>query len=582
VTFGRSLVCLCLISACSGTAAEQPARPQSGCGSAVVAISQIQGTGAASPFVGQTLQVEGVVTAHTLGNSGEPGFYLESEAPDADPASSEGLLVLAPREQLRPEPGRRTWLRGRVAELRGVTALDAVEVISDCGAARHQPSSIEVAGLRGTDAGAAAERWENMWVRSDEIWTLLDASHARSRGEVTGILGNRPYAEGHELYNSSPEAALPYWVIRDTALAERAWTLPSPSGLDLRAGARATQLSGIVQLESGVKSILATSGVDWQSPTVTPPPSPRPRQLRVAALNVHNYFVQLGSLGATTQLELDRQRQKLVSALLGLDADIVGLVELENRELSSASDLARAVNERLGADRRYELSRSLPPPGSAISVGLLYRPLRARPLGEAWFDESAIFRRAPLFQSFAVGAVTLSVGVVHLKSKRCDGEDPDSNASGEGCGATTRLAEVRQLLERTRDLPPPSSSERLLLIGDFNCNPREAPVQTLLQNGWGDLLAELPATDRYSYVYQGRASLLDYAFGTPALESALSYAAIWHVNADEPMYRDYRVENPSDPGLTSQATGDEYTPDAARSSDHDPILVDLDLAGLPD
>lgn len=579
MTFGRFLVYLCALNACSATTAVDPPQRQSGCGSAVVAISQIQGTGATSPFVGQTLHVDGVVTADAPEETGEPGFYMESPTHDTDAMSSEGLFVIMPPEQVRPELGRRIWLRGRVAERRGVTALEAVEVVSDCGPAGRQPNPIEFAALRGSDVTAAAERWENMWVHSGEMWTLVDASRARSRGEVAATAGNRPYADGHELHNENPETALPFWAVRDAALHERTWTLPAQGALDLRAGARASNLTGIVQLASGVKSILATSRVDWQSPTVSPPPSARPSHLRVAALNVHNYFVQIGSLGATTEQELDRQRQKLVAALLGLDADVVGLVELENRELSSVSDLAQAVNEHLGTDRRYEFSRSLPPPGSAISVGLLYRARRATPLGEAWFDTSPIFRRAPLFQSFAIGAATLSVGVVHLKSKRCDGQESDSIGS-EGCGATTRLAEVTALIERARSLPSPSSAERLLLIGDFNSNPREAPIAELLQNGWVDLLAGLPATDRYSYVYDGRASLLDYAFGTPLLQSSLAHAGIWHVNADEPSYRDYRIETPSNPDLEATVENADYTPDASRSSDHDPILVDFDLATL--
>src|SRR5690606_37272602 len=50
--------------------------------------------------------------------------------------------------------------------------------------------------------------------------------------------------------------------------------------------------------------------------------------LRVASLNVLNYFTTLGSRGADTPLELRRQREKLVATLLALDADVAGLIEL--------------------------------------------------------------------------------------------------------------------------------------------------------------------------------------------------------------------------------------------------------------
>ncbi|MBK7180250.1 MAG: lamin tail domain-containing protein, partial [Chloroflexi bacterium] len=57
-----------------------------------VPIGAIQGTGDRSPYVAQTLTAEGVVTAvfPDLG-----GFWLQSAAADADPATSEGLFVLA-------------------------------------------------------------------------------------------------------------------------------------------------------------------------------------------------------------------------------------------------------------------------------------------------------------------------------------------------------------------------------------------------------------------------------------------------------------------------------------------------------
>jgi hypothetical protein len=70
----------------------------------------------------------------------------------------------------------------------------------------------------------------------------------------------------------------------------------------------------------------------------TPPTRARPRRLprpsgslRVATFNVENYFPTLGSRGASSRSELERQRQKLAAALRGVDADIVSLTEVENR-----------------------------------------------------------------------------------------------------------------------------------------------------------------------------------------------------------------------------------------------------------
>ncbi|NJL95454.1 MAG: hypothetical protein HC915_17875 [Anaerolineae bacterium] len=63
----------------------------------------------------------------------------------------------------------------------------------------------------------------------------------------------------------------------------------------------------------------------------------------MAAFNILNYFVSLdsgtgncgplqnvGCRGADTASEFERQHNKIVQAICGLDADILGLIELEN------------------------------------------------------------------------------------------------------------------------------------------------------------------------------------------------------------------------------------------------------------
>ena len=80
-------------------------------------------------------------------------------------------------------------------------------------------------------------------------------------------------------------------------------------------------------------------------------------------------------------------------------------------------------------------------------------------------------------------------------------------------------------------------------------------------------LDAVPAEARYSYVFDGRASLLDHAFASSALLPLLAAADIWHINADEPYSRDYSLRNPSS----------QYGADAWRCSDHDPIWIDLRL-----
>ena len=80
--------------------------------------------------------------------------------------------------------------------------------------------------------------------------------------------------------------------------------------------------------------------------------------LRIASLNVLNFFNGDGagggfptSRGANTPFELQRQRAKEVNALATMNADIVGLMEMENDAApnSAVADLVAGLNDKLGA-----------------------------------------------------------------------------------------------------------------------------------------------------------------------------------------------------------------------------------------
>jgi hypothetical protein len=56
-------------------------------------------------------------------------------------------------------------------------------------------------------------------------------------------------------------------------------------------------------------------------------------------------------------------------------------------------------------------------------------------------------------------------------------------------------------------------------------------------------------------------------------------AAVWHINADEVPAIDYLEAGPSSLGRfrTAEIAAAYYDPTAFRSSDHDPVVVGLDL-----
>jgi uncharacterized protein len=82
------------------------------------------------------------------------------------------------------------------------------------------------------------------------------------------------------------------------------------------------------------------------------------------------------------------------------------------------------------------------------------------------------------------------------------------------------------------------------------------------------MLKLVPPTERYSFVFNGESGTLDYALATRSLTWQVRGVTIWHINTDEPLVLDYNLEFKSD---------DRYAPTPFRSSDHDPVIVGLDL-----
>ena len=102
-----------------------------------------------------------------------------------------------------------------------------------------------------------------------------------------------------------------------------------------------------------------------QANPVPAPPGDLGGDLKIAAFNVLNYFTTIDTTsgdsgpcgpsmtldcrGADSAAELDRQRAKIVAAIGALDADVVGLIELQNDDGAAVADLVAGLNARPGA-----------------------------------------------------------------------------------------------------------------------------------------------------------------------------------------------------------------------------------------
>ncbi len=111
-----------------------------------------------------------------------------------------------------------------------------------------------------------------------------------------------------------------------------------------------------------------------------------------------------------------------------------------------------------------------------------------------------------------------------------------------------------------------------LIIGDLNSCAQEDPIIALKSIGYTDLKLYFGSQEAYSYVFDGQWGYLDHALSNHTLTPQVLSVTDWHINADEPSVLDYNTDF-----KTANLQTVLYAPDWFRVSDHDPVLVDLDV-----
>lgn len=593
--FGAVLAGAVALAACTA-----PPSATAPAGDATVAIAAIQGDGPSSPLLGQRVAIESVVSA-SFGGLG--GVFVQDPRGDQDASTSEALFVRWSGHERAPSPGSRVRVEGVVAEFgeapHTLTGI-AAERIESLGKA-PLPAPLP---LRAPPADW--EPLEGMRVRIDTPLTVT-GNHALQRyGELAVAFGGRIW-QPTELHPPGPKAdalakadAARSLLLDDGRSRENPrtlWQLPQPLSADapLRAGSRATGVEGVVDQRFGAYRIQPTApfAAIEQAPRPAPPAIEAP--LRLAVFNVLNFFDGDGhgggfptTRGASTPEAFAHQRDKLVAALLALDADIVALLEIENDGNGPDSSLATlvcALNAAQAGDEpgaRYRHVATPAPGGDAIRVGLLYRPARVVLAGRTAQLDTGPFAygsRPPLAQAFDLGAgAPLVVAVNHFKSKGgCDkatGANAD-RGDHQACFNGARVAAAEALAAWLARDPTGTGSPRVLVVGDLNAYAAEDPLRALHAHGFRDTFAATGATPDYSYVYQGRAGRLDHVLASEAALPLVTAVAAWHANADEATAFAYTAAA----GTGTDATdGVAYRPDPWRASDHDPLLVGLSPA----
>lgn len=606
-------------------------------------IEEIQGTGAASPFVGQSVVTEGVVTA-AYPTGGLSGYVIQTPGTggtlDASHTASDAVFVFSAATVGSVAIGDHLRVTGTVSEFNGLTEL----TVAAGGVEKLATPAAAVTPVAATwpTTDAAREVLESMLIAPAGPYTVSNTFSTNQYGEVGLAAGTTPLLQPTEVGapgSAEATAAAADDAARGVVLDDGASTnflsaanqSQTPPYVSLTAPVRVGEAATfsaplVVDFRNNVWKLNPTSQVVAGGPAPVSFANDRPAapdaaaiggDLRVASFNVLNYFTTLGAgtpgctsfndrtgdpvtvnsgcepRGAWDPADLQRQQDKIVAAINGLDADVVGLLEIENSLVvdgvadEALSTLTDALNASAGAGTwAYVPSATadLPPVAQmdVITNAIIYRTAavtRTGPshaLGSQSGDDQAFGNaREPIAQAFTPvgGGEPFLVVVNHFKSKGSAGPWPGDADTGDGQGASNE-SRVRQATA-LRDWVPTIQGDvqSVALVGDFNSYTQEDPLRLLYTAGYTDAGSHF-APGEYSYSFGGLSGSLDHVLlNGPAMARATG-ADIWEINAEESIALEYSRYNYHGTLF--------YAPDQYRSSDHDPVVVGLvDGAAAP-
>lgn len=566
----------------------------------------------------KTYTVRGIITADYRYSNGFSGLYIQTPDNKAKPNISNAMFVFIPATSTVKggQVGDEVILQGRLTTFQNQLQLDNVQQdIQSCAInqlGQITPKSVELPFASLSDANVhSPTRYQGMWVKLPQTLTVSENFNYGRFGELSLSLG-RLYIPTNLFVANSAEAKataqknLLSKIILDDGYNNQNRTPWLPSAFNakntLRSGYNLNNVTGIMEYRFNNWRVQPIQNAPV--PTVIASSNPRASlaaknrdDVRVAAFNVLNY--DNGSTGfptergASSQAEFDKQHQKILAALKAIDADVYALMEIANNGYDDKSAIAY-LTRSLGADWKYITPNSLTRlGGDAIAVGIIYNSQRVKPFNKPAILDLGDRNRTTLAQSFQQIDTNTVFTVVpnHLKSKSCGTVDAASldadQKDGQSCWNNTRVKAVEQLItwiaSNPTQVPAAVSKPNFLVLGDMNSYAKEDPMQKLEQAQYKLLLNDGKVgqgSTAYTYVFgvssdlggNGGAGNLDHAIADPDLYSKVSRTFAWPINADEPTALGYDEEFKTDEQKLAF-----YAADAYRSSDHDPVIVDMRL-----
>jgi predicted extracellular nuclease len=555
---------------------------------------QIQGAGAVSPMVGAIRKTSGIVTAVFPGAS---GFFIQAPAPgDGVSATSDGLFVFTGSTPT-VAVGDEVEVVGNVVEFFDMTELSATTVtVKTRGNALPPPVMFDenTPSPDQPQPVSDMERFEGMLVG---VVDGTVSSPTNQFGEASVVAATqRAFREPGILFPGRD--GLPVWDGNPEIFEIDIDYFDAPTKPLIAAGATVTA-QGPLAFSFSDYQIWPTSLAVTGSPAVVPVRERKPGEFTVGSQN----FLRLFDLEddpdsddvPTPPAQYDTRLQKLslyVRQSLGAP-DILAVQEVENLAA------LQAVADRIRLDEPSIVYHAHLFEGNdigGIDVGFLTRDtVRVDSIEQSGKDtifsfpgatDAPLNDRPPLILrgAYVGGGALFPITVINVHQRSLSGIE---GSDGERVRAKrhAQALQLSQLIDQLQDATP---GLHLVVIGDFNAfeftdgyvdvmgqvtgTPDSAgallPATAEISQPLTNQTLNMPADERYSFVFDGNAQSLDHAITSQALGLYVRGAQHARGNADAPFAL-------ADDGTTS-----------LRSSDHDGTVLflttDLDEDGVTD
>jgi predicted extracellular nuclease len=569
-------------------------------------IRDIQGTAHLSPLAGQTVDnVPGLVTVLRSN-----GFYFQDPAPDADPATSEGIFVFT---QVPPtvSVGDSLLVSGTVIEFRPGNDnenLTLTEIVS--------PRIVQIASGQALPAPVVMGRGGRI-IPHQTISNDAAAGNVENPGTVFD-----PENDGLDFYESlegmrvqvnqplasGPPNTFGELVILADLGADASSRTPAGGSLvtssdfnperiiidnelggitpPAHAGDRLGTVVGVLDYSFGNYKLYFTQPVPNLGSTRVPETTvltAGAAHLTVATFNVENLHPASG----------DAKFQALANLIVHhlRSPNILNLEEVQdnngpvNDPVVDASQTLETLIQAVVAagGPRYEYRQINPvddqdggQPGGNIRVAFLFDPLHVRfvdrPGGSALAgiqvlnaggvpelssspgrispsDPAFANSRKPLVGEFVFAGRTVFVIGNHFNSKGGDQPLFGRFQPPALLSETQRLQQAALVGDFVSSILAIDAAASVIVLGDLNDFQFSAPLRRLKDAGLANLVELLPAEEQYTYVFEGNAQVLDHVLAA----NLAAEVDIVHVNAEF----------------------------ASQTSDHDPVLARFAIDDLP-